>query len=75
MVWTASTSLTYLAASTDVMPAGSAGGHTSVTSNPARRSPMMFIAFLTSIGIRPNGSGVPVPGAKAGSMPSMSSVR
>lgn len=72
---TARTSLMSLAARIDVIPDGSAGGQTSLTSKPTSLSPMMFIAFFTSIGVRPNGSGVPVPGAYAGSIPSMSSVR
>lgn len=73
--WTAMTSFMYLAARIEVIPAGSAGGHTSTTSNPAILSPMALMTFLTSMGMSPKGSGVPVPGAKAGSMPSMSIVR
>ena len=60
-----------------VMPAGSNGGQTSTTSaaqsstsRPTRRS-----AARSSRVVSPPGSGVPVPGAKAGSRTSMSTVR
>ena len=62
------TSITSLAARTEVFPL-SYGGETSVTSKPTILGASRLMHFLTSRELSPNGSGVPVPGANAGSIP------
>ena len=72
-----STSMAIRSAASAVMPATSNGGHTSTTSAAHRSSsaPTRRSAPRSSRVVRPPGSGVPVPGAKAGSSTSMSTVR
>src|SRR5215208_366871 len=65
--------MTFSAAKT-VASEGSIGGDTSTTSSPTSGNPCRdLINVITSLDVNPPASGIPVPGAKAGSRQSMSS--